>query len=91
MPLRPTMARERPHGRPSCGDLLRELRRWLYDHRILISHDRLLKRLIVQAMHHLDERFARIRWFTPSARPPWTIGAGWQRPPTTIIRPDMLL
>jgi TnpA family transposase len=36
-------------GRPERGELLYELKRWLYEHHILIAHDRLLKRLIVQA------------------------------------------
>jgi hypothetical protein len=46
--------KERLHGRPARGDLLHELKQWPYDHRIFISHDRLLKRLIVQAVQHLE-------------------------------------
>jgi hypothetical protein len=34
--------------------LLHELKRWLYEHRILIAHDRLLKRLIVQAVQDVE-------------------------------------
>jgi len=41
--------KERLTGRPERGDLLYELKRWLYEHHILIVHDRLLKRLIVKA------------------------------------------
>jgi hypothetical protein len=39
--------KERLTGRPERDDLLYELKRWLYEHHILIVHDRLLKRLIV--------------------------------------------
>ena len=46
--------KERLGGRPERGDLLHELKRWLYDHRILIAHDRLLKRLIVQAVQDVE-------------------------------------
>jgi len=38
--------KERLHGRPARGDLLHELKQWPYD--------RLLKRLIVQAVQHLE-------------------------------------
>jgi hypothetical protein len=41
--------KERLTGRPERDDLLYELKRWLYEHHILIVHDRLLKRLIVKA------------------------------------------
>ncbi|MCZ3114930.1 hypothetical protein NYZ21_21065, partial [Acinetobacter baumannii] len=41
--------KERLAGQPSRSDLLHELKRWLYEHRILIPHDRALKRLISQA------------------------------------------
>ncbi len=41
--------KERLTGRPDRGDLLYELKRWLYEHRILIVHDRLLSRFIVRA------------------------------------------
>ncbi len=33
---------------------MHELKRWLYEHRILIAHDRLLKRLIVQAVQGVE-------------------------------------
>ena len=39
--------KERLTGRPDRGDLLYELKRWFYEHRILIVHDRLLRRLIM--------------------------------------------
>ena len=42
--------KERLAGQPSRIELLHELKRWLYEHRILISHDRALKRLIGQAV-----------------------------------------
>ncbi len=42
--------KERLTGRPSRTELFHELKRWLYDHRILIPHDRALKRLISQAV-----------------------------------------
>ena len=41
--------KERLTGRPDRGDLLYELKRWLYEHRILIVHDRLLSRFIIRA------------------------------------------
>ena len=46
--------KERLSGRPERGQLLHELKRWLYEHRILIAHDRLLKRLIVQAVQGVE-------------------------------------
>ncbi|ABO60166.1 transposase Tn3 family protein (plasmid) [Burkholderia vietnamiensis G4] len=46
--------KERLAGRPERGELLHELKRWLYEHRILIAHDRLLKRLIVQAVQGIE-------------------------------------
>jgi len=42
-------------GRPERGDLLYELKRWLYERHILIVHDRLLKRLIVKAGQDVEE------------------------------------
>jgi hypothetical protein len=46
--------KERLSGRPERGQLLHVLKRWLYEHRILIVHDRLLKRLIVQAVQSVE-------------------------------------
>ena len=42
--------KERLAGQPSRSDMLHELKRWLYEHRVLIPHDRALKRLISQAV-----------------------------------------
>ncbi len=42
--------KERLTGQPSRTALFHELKRWLYEHRILIPHDRALKRLISQAV-----------------------------------------
>ncbi|MFS8979338.1 DUF4158 domain-containing protein [Cupriavidus necator] len=42
--------KERLTGQPSRSELFHELKRWLYEHRILIPHDRALKRLISQAV-----------------------------------------
>ena len=42
--------KERLAGQPRRTELLHELKRWLYEHRILIPHDRALKRLINQAV-----------------------------------------
>ncbi len=42
--------KERLAGQPNRSDMLHELKRWLYEHRVLIPHDRALKRLISQAV-----------------------------------------
>ena len=42
--------KERLAGQPSRSELQHELKRWLYEHRILIPHDRALKRMISQAV-----------------------------------------
>lgn len=50
--------KERLAGQPSRNDLLHELKRWLYEHRILIPHDRALKRLISQAVEASEAALA---------------------------------
>ncbi|CAE6723466.1 Tn3 family transposase ISBusp1 [Paraburkholderia nemoris] len=40
--------KERLAGRPNRADLMQELKRWLYEHRILIQQDRALTPLLVQ-------------------------------------------
>ncbi|CAG9184814.1 Tn3 family transposase ISBusp1 [Cupriavidus laharis] len=50
--------KERLAGQPSRSDLLHELKRWLYEHRILIPHDRALKRLISQAGEAFESALA---------------------------------
>ncbi|UBM07889.1 Tn3 family transposase [Cupriavidus metallidurans] len=50
--------KERLAGQPSRSDLLHELKRWLYEHRILIPHDRALKRLISQAVEASEATLA---------------------------------
>ncbi|HUL64683.1 MAG TPA: DUF4158 domain-containing protein [Burkholderiaceae bacterium] len=47
--------KERLTGRPNRGDLLYELKRWLYEHRILFVHDRLLRRFIITAVQDVLE------------------------------------
>ncbi|MFJ3319037.1 Tn3 family transposase [Herbaspirillum huttiense] len=37
-------------GRPDTSTLLMQVKCWLYEHRILIAHDRLLKRVIAEAI-----------------------------------------
>jgi hypothetical protein len=61
---------ERLTGRPERGDLLYELKRWLYEHRILIGHDRLLMLTMTmracsivlgrQSTHQMGDVFTKI-------------------------------
>ena len=46
--------KERLSGRPNRADLMQELKRWLYEHRILIQQDRALKPLLVQAARDIE-------------------------------------
>ncbi|WP_254615767.1 hypothetical protein [Cupriavidus basilensis] len=50
--------KERLAGQPSRSELLHELKRWLYEQRILIQHDRALKRLISQAVEASEKALA---------------------------------
>jgi len=51
--------KERLTGRPDRGDLLYELKRWLYEHRILVVHDRLLRRFIIRAGQDVGESLTK--------------------------------
>ena len=51
--------KERLTGRPGRGDLLYELKRWLYEHRILVVHDRLLRRFIIRAGQDVGESLTK--------------------------------
>jgi len=46
--------KERLSGRPNRADLMQELKRWPYEHRILIQQDRALKPLLVQAARDVE-------------------------------------
>ncbi|MGF6736062.1 hypothetical protein OKW50_008235 [Paraburkholderia youngii] len=46
--------KERLSGRPNRADLMQELKRWLYEHGILIQQDRALKPLVVQAARDVE-------------------------------------
>jgi TnpA family transposase len=46
--------KERLAGRPNRADLMQELKRWLYEHRILIQQDRALTPLLVQAARDVE-------------------------------------
>ncbi|AUT66534.1 Tn3 family transposase [Paraburkholderia terrae] len=46
--------KEQLTGRPERGQLMSELKRWFYEHRIVIPPDRMLRQFIVQAVHDIE-------------------------------------
>jgi hypothetical protein len=50
--------KERLAGRPNRADLMQELKRWLYEHRILIPQDRTLTPLLLQAARDVETTLA---------------------------------
>lgn len=46
--------KEQLTGRPERGHLMSDLKRWFYEHRIVIPPDRSLRRFVVQAVHDIE-------------------------------------
>ncbi len=46
--------KEQLAGRPESGQLTSDLKRWFYEHRIVIPSDRMLRQLIVQAVRDIE-------------------------------------
>jgi TnpA family transposase len=46
--------KEQLTGRPERGQLMSDLKRWFYEHRIVIPPDRMLRTFIVQAVHDIE-------------------------------------
>jgi hypothetical protein len=46
--------KEQLTGRPERSQLMSDLKRWFYEHRIVIPPDRMLRQLVVQAVHDVE-------------------------------------
>jgi hypothetical protein len=47
--------KEQLTGRPERGQLMNDLKRWFYEHRIVIPPDRTLRQFVVQAVHDIED------------------------------------
>lgn len=47
--------KEQLTGRPERGQLMSDLKRWFYEHRIVIPPDRRLRQFVVQAVHDIED------------------------------------
>ncbi|WP_176072339.1 Tn3 family transposase [Paraburkholderia mimosarum] len=47
--------KEQLTGRPERGQLMSDLKRWLYEHRLVIPPDRSLRQFVVQAVHDIED------------------------------------